>query len=305
MTPNPATAGQQVAFNAGASADPDGTIAKYEWDLDGNGTYETDTGTTATTTHTYATAGTVTVGLRVTDNAAATGTTTRTLTVNAQQQTSPYPQTILATTGLSGYWRLGEASGTTLADQLGAPADRAGRRDARRARARSPAMRTPPRASTASTTPPPPRSTCPRTNKLTVEFWLKWNAYANDDRLAMEFTPNFNDNAGGFLVDPNARQRRQVRPSASAAAHRATTCYFARPSAGAWHHYAFVIDTTAPAATQITPYVDGQAGQLHQARQRHRRRQLRQLDALRHDAATPAALFGTGDLDELAIYRRR
>ena len=31
---------------------------------------------------------------------------------------------------------------------------------------------------------------------------MKWNAYANDDDLAMEFTPNFNDNAGGFLVDP-------------------------------------------------------------------------------------------------------
>ena len=28
--------------------DPDGSIAQYEWDLDGNGTYETDTGTTRT-----------------------------------------------------------------------------------------------------------------------------------------------------------------------------------------------------------------------------------------------------------------
>ena len=37
-TPNPATTGQSVAFNAAASTDPDGTIAKYEWDLDGNGT---------------------------------------------------------------------------------------------------------------------------------------------------------------------------------------------------------------------------------------------------------------------------
>ena len=35
-----------MTFDASASADPDGTIAKYEWDLDGNGTYETDTGTT-------------------------------------------------------------------------------------------------------------------------------------------------------------------------------------------------------------------------------------------------------------------
>ena len=47
-TPNPAQVGASVAFNASASSDPDGTIAKYEWDLDGNGSYETDTGTTKT-----------------------------------------------------------------------------------------------------------------------------------------------------------------------------------------------------------------------------------------------------------------
>ena len=38
-----------MAFDACGSTDPDGTIAKYEWDLDGNGSYETNTGATATT----------------------------------------------------------------------------------------------------------------------------------------------------------------------------------------------------------------------------------------------------------------
>ncbi len=37
---------------------------------------------------------------------------------------------------------------------------------------------------------------------------------------------------------------------------------------------------TAPGATQITPYVDGQPVTYTKARQRHRRRQLRQLDAV-------------------------
>ena len=33
-----------VALDASTSTDPDGTIAKYEWDLDGNGSFESDTG---------------------------------------------------------------------------------------------------------------------------------------------------------------------------------------------------------------------------------------------------------------------
>ncbi len=91
-----------VSFNGSASKDPDGTIAKYEWDLDGNGSYETNTGATATTTKTYATIGARTIGLRVTDNIGATATTTQTVTIQNRPPTasftvSPNPATAGAT----------------------------------------------------------------------------------------------------------------------------------------------------------------------------------------------------------------
>ena len=82
-SPNPVTTGQTVSFNGSASGDSDGTIAKFEWDLDGDGSYETDTGATFTVTRSYATAGSRTVGLRVTDNAGLSAQTTRSLQVNA------------------------------------------------------------------------------------------------------------------------------------------------------------------------------------------------------------------------------
>ena len=47
LAANPVATGQPVTFDASGSTDPDGTIVKYEWDLDGNGTYETNTGSTA------------------------------------------------------------------------------------------------------------------------------------------------------------------------------------------------------------------------------------------------------------------
>src|SRR4051812_38063586 len=42
FTASPAApfAGDEVTFDGSGSIDPDGTIAKYEWDLDGNGTFE-------------------------------------------------------------------------------------------------------------------------------------------------------------------------------------------------------------------------------------------------------------------------
>ena len=39
---------------------------------------------------------------------------------------------------------------------------------------------------------------------ITVSFWLNWNAFADDDREAMELTSYFNSNDNAFLIDPNS-----------------------------------------------------------------------------------------------------
>jgi subtilisin-like proprotein convertase family protein len=78
----PAARGQVTTLDAGAT-DPDGTIAHYEWDLDGNGTYETDGGASPTTTKTFAAAGTFVVGVRVTDDDG--GVDTDTLSVDVTE----------------------------------------------------------------------------------------------------------------------------------------------------------------------------------------------------------------------------
>ncbi|MDQ3740874.1 MAG: PKD domain-containing protein, partial [Actinomycetota bacterium] len=67
------TAGQATTLTA-VGSDPDGTVAKYEWDRDGDGFYELDTGATPSTTATFANAGNVTVRVKVTDNDSGTGT---------------------------------------------------------------------------------------------------------------------------------------------------------------------------------------------------------------------------------------
>src|SRR5262249_18587298 len=159
------------------------------------------------------------------------------------------------TPGLLAYFRLGETGGTTLVDSagsnpgflqggatLGQPGAIAGDTDT------AAAFDGVNGAGVVSLN-------LASTQKVTVEFWLKWNSYGNDDRLAMEFTRNFNDNDGGFIVDPNDAGG-QFAVGIGRGGSR-NNVFFARPTAGAWHQYVFVMDTTAPGATQITPYVDG------------------------------------------------
>ena len=89
ISPAPAQPGQEVTFSAAGSSDPDGTIARYEWDLDGNGTYETDTGASPSTTRSYPAATTVSVTLRVTDDMGVSATTTKPLQISAPPPPPP------------------------------------------------------------------------------------------------------------------------------------------------------------------------------------------------------------------------
>jgi PKD repeat protein len=91
VSPNPAQTSEVVTLNGSKSNDPDGRIANYRWDLDGNGSFETDTGTTHTVTRSYPDPGTVDVRLRVTDNDGAASDTTRRLTVSTPPAPSPPP----------------------------------------------------------------------------------------------------------------------------------------------------------------------------------------------------------------------
>ena len=63
-----ARTGETVTFDASRSRDTDGTIVRYEWDLDGDGTYERNTGTSPVAQTAYDAPDSVTVTVRVSDN---------------------------------------------------------------------------------------------------------------------------------------------------------------------------------------------------------------------------------------------
>jgi hypothetical protein len=115
-SPTSGVAPLTVSFNGAGSTDPDGTIASYAWDLDGDGGY--DDSTAQSPSFQYDTAGTYNARLQVTDDDGAQDLSDPvTITVTGGGGAS-YSSTVLADSPLA-YWRLGESSGATAADASG------------------------------------------------------------------------------------------------------------------------------------------------------------------------------------------
>jgi PKD repeat protein len=300
VSPSHPLTGQRVTFDASGSTDQ-GTITDYRWDLNGSGEYATDTGATPNVSTYFQTAGVHTVGVELTDNEGLTSKTTIAVTV-LEQGVSGYSPAVLSTPGLLDYYKFGEPSGPTIHDSRGSSNGTisGGEFGLPGAVKGDPSSAIGFNGTSDSGSVPLNLS---GTSKLTVEFWLKWNSYGNNDSLAMEFTPNFNENAGGFLVDPNAPQFGGTFGVAIGTSATRNSIFFTRPSAGAWHHYVFVIDTTQPAEHEITPYVDGQPVSSQQGSNGSGQGAFANstLYLMSRDGNS---LFGAGALQDLAIYNQ-
>jgi hypothetical protein len=211
-----------------------------------------------------------------------------------------YREAVEGTAGVSHFWPMGEASGSSFTDVVGgANAETSGG-----VTLGEPGGLAEGSATSAlfngSSGAAHAEVDLSGTHELTVEFWMNWSSFAEDDHLALEFTPNFNEYAGGFLVDPDASPGTDFAVSIGEGGSR-NTVYFERPSAGAWHYYAFVIDTEAPAETEITPYVDGHAVSYTKSESGTGAGNFAHstLFWMSRDAST---LFGAGSMQDLALY---
>ena len=92
-------------------------------------------------------------------------------------------------------------------------------------------------------------------NKMSMAFWLQWNAYSSGDNFALEFTANTNNNDGSILINPSSSAGSftiYTRITSTANGHNAS---FTRPSVGL-HHYVLTCDRNA-SVTGWYAYVDG------------------------------------------------
>jgi hypothetical protein len=118
--------------------------------------------------------------------------------------------------------------------------------------------------------------------------------------LALEFTPDFNEHAGGLLVDPNASDGGGTFGVGVGEGASRNNVFFAQPSAEQWHYYAFVIDTEGSGASEITPYVDGYA--VSYTKSESGTGGGFADSTLYWMSRDASSLFGAGDMQDLALY---
>lgn len=89
---------------------------------------------------------------------------------------------------------------------------------------------------------------------VTFSFWLYWDAFVDNDKMAMEHTATWSTNRG-ILFDPNeASTHGFVCGMGTTGGTNYRFLTITRPSANAWHHYAFRLDRSAQT---VTARVDG------------------------------------------------
>lgn len=80
-------------------------------------------------------------------------------------------------------------------------------------------------------------------SKVTLEFWLWWDAFSNTDKVLFEYTPDYNTSAG-FIVNPNSSAAGAFEFGSSQGTGSYRNGAIPRPSGAAWHHYSLVLDRT-------------------------------------------------------------
>lgn len=137
---------------------------------------------------------------------------------------------------------------------------------------------------------------------VSMSFWMYWDAFADDDKLAFEFSSNYNSNNGAILVDPDSSGGGGV-PSGIfqysvniAGTGQHLDCTITRPSAAAWHQYVLVLNASAGTCAA---YVDGSNASPTTVNSHTGTFSSQVMNVMSRDNSS---LWGAGRMSEIAIF---
>jgi hypothetical protein len=143
------------------------------------------------------------------------------------------------------------------------------------------------------------------TARCTVSFWMKWTTNGNDDRLALEFTSNFNSFTTGFNVDVNYSAFSNTFGLSVKGDVGYNNYYYTQPSAGVWHNWTCIFSKSGPAINQgVGIWLDGvYVNPLGQTASSINTNNFGN-DTLYVMSRGGASLFGIGSMENLMVWDR-
>lgn len=141
--------------------------------------------------------------------------------------------------------------------------------------------------------------------QVTLEMWLDWTAYANNDDLLAETSTNFNSNDKTLFIDPNSSGSSQFDVSAKGIG--GTTYnggHFTRPASGL-KHFVFTWDfaLSIGGALMEKAYVNGAAQTITQDTSQANNTLTFSNYSLYLMSRGASSLFGAGKLDEVRLSK--
>jgi hypothetical protein len=136
--------------------------------------------------------------------------------------------------------------------------------------------------------------------KIALSFWLWWDAFANNNKLALELSADVGANAGAFQVAPNRTSSADFGVAAFGNVGF-NLAGLTRPSGAAWHHYVANLDFTKPSHEVDTIYIDGVSQSLTWSLDENNTGSFGNY-VLNVMSRNNAVDFGAGRIAEVAIY---
>ena len=136
-------------------------------------------------------------------------------------------------------------------------------------------------------------------SKITIVFWLWWDAYGTDSHQCMELTADQGLTTNGFVLIPNGSTG--VWLVAFTGNVGGVVATFTRPSAAAWHHFTILLDKSKSTQEVDAVYVDGSSQSLTFTANANNTNNWANSN-LNFMSRNNASLWGAGRMAEAAIY---
>jgi len=141
------------------------------------------------------------------------------------------------------------------------------------------------------------------TSTVTVAFWANRTYSTTTESVMLESTTNYNNSTTGFGFFPDDTTCKGIQATVHGDVGYSVNCY-TQPSSGVWHHLAIIYDKTQAGNNQTALYIDGVLQTPTSSPNTAQNTNSFGNNPLYLFSRSGSQFFNAGEMDDLRIYNR-